>query len=234
VDSLPGLTGRAHPASKPPPSHIHQTEFRSHVHVYMYIDTYTYLLHKIPVSYHRRGRLNTFPEAPGFNSTNTDKIRPDLLLLLLLSQLYTATQFSHHQLNSIAQGLESGGHPTACAHNNRIRIKSESPPPPTITPIGKTNASIEPTRDTARHETHPVATTRYRAMLQFLLRNPPIELPRVRRGNCGRRFSPVCTLTDLAGWQSDHISWCAPCHTWPANNNRTGLRGSGVSKDGTG
>ena len=34
------------------------------------------------------------------------------------------------------------------------------------------------------------ATTRYRAMLQFLLRNPPIELPRIKRGNCGRRFSP--------------------------------------------
>lgn len=190
---------------------------------------------KIPVSYHRRGHLDTFPEAPGFNSTNTDKIRPDLLLLLLLlSHLYTANSISTSptQLNSAGFGVWRTSN--SVRTQNRIQIKPESPPPPTITPIGKTNPSIEQNRDTARHETHPVATTRYRAMLQFLLRNPPIELPRVRRGNCGSRFFSVCTLGDLAGWRSDQISWCAPCHTWPANNNRTGLRGSGESKDGTG
>lgn len=97
-----------------------------HMYIYIYIytqtDTYTYLLHKIPVSCHRRGHLSTFPEAPGFNSTNTDKIRPDLLLLLL-SHLYTANSISTSptQLNSAGFGVWRTSN--SVRTQNRIRIK---------------------------------------------------------------------------------------------------------------
>ena len=124
---------------------------------------------KIPVSYHRRGHLDTFPEAPGFNSTNTDKIRPDLLLL---SHLYTAYQ-EFHITNStqFRRVWRSGGQPTACAHKLQFESNQNHHHLQQSLQQGKTNPSIEQYRDTARHETHPVATTRYRPS------NAPIAAP---------------------------------------------------------